>query len=213
MDASTPDSLHHGAMPAGETYGQQLMLILTLSTEPDSINVILVSARYCLILHFRWKTTGPGRVWFLPSPNVQKDIERLNDSQPTVLEELINSEEISFLPKSVPLMSSKEYVKLRKTKCVLRYHVPNNITKPEAYAHHMLFMFYPFRKEDSLKKTDSGTYSEKLLELGVIDIINENKRICEPYGELEDDAFLHFSENNANGLDPNGEQENESVRD
>ena len=77
MDASTPDSLHHGAMPAWETYGQQLMLILTLSTEPDSITDILVSARYCLILHFRWKTTGPGRVWFLPSPNVQKDIERL----------------------------------------------------------------------------------------------------------------------------------------
>ena len=142
----------------------------------------------------------------------KKNIDEENDCQPEILEELLSNEDFSTLPKSVPLMSSKEYIKLRKTKCVLRYHVPNNLSKPEAYAHHLLFMFYPFRTEESLKETPSGTYSEKLTEPGVLEIINENKRICEPYGELVDQAFIHFRENISSGLDPYGEQENDDLR-
>ena len=144
--------------------------------------------------------------------DTKKRIEEENDCQPTVLEDLIISEEPSTLPKSVPLMSCKEYVKLRKTKCVLRYHVPNKITKPEAYAHHLLFMFYPFREESSLNQTPSGTYSEKLFRPDVIQVVNRNKSKCEPFSETVDEAFAHFNENRARGLDSLGEQENDEVR-
>ena len=114
-----------------------------------------------------------------------------------------------------PLMSSKERLKLRKKKCVLRYYVPNKTTKLEAYSHHMLLMFYPFsvfRSEDELNATPSGTYTEKLSQPGVIDVINLNKQKCEPYGELVDDAFAHFSEENGRNLDSQGEQENNYIR-
>ena len=134
-----------------------------------------------------------------------------NDYQPQVLEEVIEDEDTNLLPKVVPLMSSRERLKLRKKKCVLRYHVPNKTTKPEAYAHHMLLMFYPFRSESELNATPSGTYTEKLSQPGVIDIINLNKQKCEPYGQMVDDAFAYFSENNGRNLDPQGEQENNDV--
>ena len=45
---------------------------------------------------------------------------------------------------STPLILSKEKLKCRKVKSVLRYHVPNCHKNPEKYAHYMLFMFYPF---------------------------------------------------------------------
>ena len=39
-----------------------------------------------------------------------------------------------------------------KVECVLSYHVPNKHKDPEAYAHHLCFMFYPFRIEDNLNR-------------------------------------------------------------
>jgi len=44
-------------------------------------------------------------------------------------------------------MSSKETLSWRKEKCVLRHHVPSRDKNPEGSAHHLLLMFYPFRKE------------------------------------------------------------------
>ena len=72
-------------------------------------------------------------------------------------------------------MSSKEKLKCRQVKAVLRYYVPNRYKYPEKYAHHLLFMFYPFHNEENLKSNDSGTFSEKLQESGVLDIVNRNK--------------------------------------
>ena len=69
-------------------------------------------------------------------------------------------------------------------------------------------MFYPFRSESELKATPSLTYSEKLAEPETLAIINLNKQKCEPYGNLVDAAFVHFSENNRGGCDPEGDQEN-----
>ena len=91
--------------------------------------------------------------------SVKHKSEERNDSQPEILEDLIQdvSNENGF-PKTVPLMSSKETLTLRKEKCVLRYHVPSREKYPEAYAHHLLFMFYPSRKESDLNATASGTY-------------------------------------------------------
>ena len=62
--------------------------------------------------------------------------------------------------------------------------MPNRNRFPEKYAHHLLFMFYPFRNEQNLKYADSGSYCEKLQEPGILDIVNRNKQVFEPYGEL-----------------------------
>ena len=74
-------------------------------------------------------------------------------------------------PKVIPLMSSKEKLKCRQTEVVLRYHVPNKDMYSEKYAHHLLFMFYPFRNETALKSGEPPTYKNKLCETGVIDIL------------------------------------------
>ena len=67
-----------------------------------------------------------------------------NDSQPKILQEdlLENNHSSCNYPATIPLMSSKEKLKCRKVKVVLRYHVPNRHKYPEKYAHHLLFMYH-----------------------------------------------------------------------
>ena len=83
----------------------------------------------------------------LPMPKPNEDL--LNDNQPDILlEHFIETvTEISNFPGVSPLMSSEEELKCRKTKVVLRYHVPNRNIYHEKYEHHILFIFYPFRTE------------------------------------------------------------------
>ena len=45
-------------------------------------------------------------------------------------------------PKVIPLMSSREKLKCQKVPYVLQFYVPDQLTQPEEYAHHMLFMYY-----------------------------------------------------------------------
>ena len=40
-----------------------------------------------------------------------------------------------------------------------------------------------------LKEKFLGTYKEKISEPGVVDIVNANKLLIEPYGDLVDAAF------------------------
>ena len=77
-----------------------------------------------------------------------------NDYQPEelsneLIEDIHNIDHIYL--KVIPLMSSKEKLKCRKVSYVLQSYVPNQLTQPEEYAHHMLFMYYPFRSENDLK--------------------------------------------------------------
>ena len=139
--------------------------------------------------------------------------DSINDNQPTVLEELlleINHTACNY-PTTIPLMSSKERLKCRQVKAVLRYHVPNCHKFPEKYAHHLLFMFYPFRKEQELKSEISGSYCEKLQEPAVTDIINRNKQIFELYGDQVDSALLSLRTNLSSSQDSQGDQENDEV--
>ena len=71
-------------------------------------------------------------------------------------------------------------------KSVLIYHVPNPDKRPEKYAHHMLFIFYPFQKESDLCSVESGTHMKTLGDPGVKNIVNENKLKFEPFAELVD---------------------------
>ena len=138
-----------------------------------------------------------------------------NDSQPENLDNLLHfgmSVEQSDLPKSFPLMSSKESLKLQKNKCILRYHIPNQTTQPEEYAHCMPLMFFPFINESYLRAAVSGTYLEKLLESSVTETVHKNRRACDPFADAVDEAFINFIAN-PQGMDPQAEQENENVRD
>ena len=76
----------------------------------------------------------------------------------------------------------------------------------------MLFVFFPFRNESDLKATLSRTCSEKLLEPTVAEIVNKNRKACEPFADAVDEAFIDFIAN-SRGMDPQAEQENEDVRD
>ena len=97
----------------------------------------------------------------------------------------------SNYPKEIPLISSKEKLKLRKVKAVLRYYQPNSNKAFETYAHHLLFSFYPFCNKEELKLPPvTGSYRAKLLEPGVINITNRNKATMEPFSELFDRALM-----------------------
>ena len=137
----------------------------------------------------------------------------VNDGQPTILQEdlLENNHSSCNYSATIPLMSAKENLKCRKVKAVLRYHVPNRQKYPEKYAHHLLFMYYPFRNEQDLKAENSGMYTEKLNEAGILDIINANKHVFKPFGDLVDSALLHKRTNIAHN-DAFSEQENDKLQ-
>ena len=126
-----------------------------------------------------------------------------NDSQPNelsdeVIEENHSLTNINSYPKNITL-STGEKLRCRKVEFVLRYH-----------AHHLLFMFYPFRNEEELKVCESNSYCAKLQQAGVIDVINQNKSRVEPFGELVDEAFLNFR-SDLPSWDPFMQQENDEV--
>ena len=85
--------------------------------------------------------------YLIPKPNN----DSANDNKPDILvyDLIHNTQEPNNYPSVLPLMSSKEKLKCRRIKAVLRYHVPNLHKHPEKYARHMLFMFYLFRNETS----------------------------------------------------------------
>ena len=87
-----------------------------------------------------------------------------NDSQPEELddetvEDISNSD--YFYPRDIKLLSN-EKMKCRKIPYVLQCYVPNKETKPEEYAHHMLFSYYLFRDEKELLSGNPPTYAGKL---------------------------------------------------
>ena len=61
------------------------------------------------------------------------------------------------------------------------------------YAHHLFFMFYLFHIEEEHKAGEPLSYSVKLLEAGVIDVINENKSLVEPFSDIVEKVFFSVS--------------------
>ena len=90
-------------------------------------------------------------------------------------------------PSSIPIMSANEKLKCRKVPYVLMYRVPNQHAHPEEYAHHLLFMYFPFRNENELKLNNS--YAEKLNLPNVLEIINLNCIKVDPYALLVENAW------------------------
>jgi len=98
-------------------------------------------------------------------------------------------------------------MKLKKIRHVLRYHVPNKHLKPENFAHYLLFLFYPFRKETDLLTNNS--YCETLLQSGVMDIVSINRKVFEPYSDELDAALFQFSQIEELEVDNDSDQIND----
>ena len=75
----------------------------------------------------------------------------------------------------------------------------------------MLFMYYPFRDEKELLSGNPPTYASKLSEPGVIDLVNQNYSLVEPFATIVDNAFLRLSSDIDNIMDPYDQQENDEV--
>ena len=136
-----------------------------------------------------------------------------NDSQPEELVDKLvetNHSTSSSYPKLL-ILSTGERLHYHQVELVLRYHVPNKFKEPESYAHHLLFMFYPFRDECELKLGQPPSYSSKLNEPGVLDMVNYKKILVEPYRDLIDAAFLNYRSDIMPSCDPFSQQENENV--
>ena len=104
-------------------------------------------------------------------------------------------------------------MKCRKTPYVLQYYVPNKETKPEEYAHHMLFMYYLFRDEKEQLSGNPPTNASKLSDSWVIDLVIQNYSLVEPYATIIDNAILRLSSDIDNIMDPYGQQKNDKVND
>ena len=96
---------------------------------------------------------------------------------------------------------------------VLQYHVFNKETKPEEYAQHMLFMYYPFRDEKELLSGNPPTFASKLSEPAAIDLVNQNYSLVEPFATIVDNAFLRLSSDIDSIMDSYSQQENDEVND
>ena len=75
-----------------------------------------------------------------------------NDWQPVEFSDEIlenNFPDQVYLPV-IPLMSSKNKLKCRKVPSVLRFFILNKNKNFELYAHHVLMLYLPFRRESEL---------------------------------------------------------------
>ena len=150
------------------------------------------------------------RYYYLPSNPKYKE----NDYHPELDDESISGmSNIGYTyPKKIKLLSNGK-LKCRKIPYVLQYYVPNKETSPEEYAHHMLFMYYPFRNEKELLSGNPPTYVSKLSKNGMIEVVNQNYSLAEPFATIVDDAFLRINCDNVTNMHPYGHQEKDEVTD
>jgi hypothetical protein len=82
----------------------------------------------------------------------KSDLNEVSDSLPEVLsDDFIVPQNIenhnTRLPDRIKLVNSREIMKCRKIKAVIRYHTPNKRKEPEKYFHHLLMLHFPWRNE------------------------------------------------------------------
>ena len=148
----------------------------------------------------------------------KKDPDEFNDVQPNVLsDDLIESNHISncesVLPPTIKLNNGRETMKRRKIKAVIRFHTPSKAKEPEKFYHHLLMLYFPWRKETDLLG-DGQLYSPKLQEPDVFSKVETNRRTFEPNAEAIDAALQMVRENRVRDFqsyDRINDQENEDL--
>ena len=88
-------------------------------------------------------------------------------------------------------MASPDKLKCPKAPSVLRYFTPNKNRNYKVYSPYLLILFYPFRTESDLKSDNIST--KNLESRDVIDTVNRNRSIIQPYCELADEALLRYN--------------------
>ena len=117
----------------------------------------------------------------------------------------------THFPKVILLMIFKEKLHCRKVKADLRYRQSSPTKHIEQYLHQMLFSFYPFRDKEQLKSPPfMGSYVMKLQEPGVMDIINRNRSVMEPFSEIVEEALANLTAHLTNP-DAFPQQENNEI--
>ena len=103
-------------------------------------------------------------------------------------------------------MNTKEKMECRKVKAVIRYHTPNKTKEPERYFHHLLMLYYPWRKESDLIVADQS-YVQEVVEL--------KKSVFEPDADAVTEALENLRNNQGNiihSFDPINDQENSDLQ-
>ena len=149
----------------------------------------------------------------------KKDPDEFNDVQPNVLsDDLVESNHVSncesiFPPLNIKLNNGQETMKRRKIKAVIRFHTPSRAKEPEKFYHHLLMLYFPWRKEIDLL-ADDHSYLTKFEDSEVFSKVEANRRTFEPNAKAIDIALQMVSENRVRALqsyDPINDQENEDL--
>ena len=104
-------------------------------------------------------------------------------------DQLENNFSNEIYPPVIPLMNCNGKLICRKVSSVLHLFTPNEDKDYELYEHHLLVLCYPFRKESDLKSGTPLSYTNKLAEVDVLQIVNENRQKVEPHADLLDEAL------------------------
>lgn len=80
--------------------------------------------------------------------------------------------------------------------------LPNKLSSPETFPHHVLLLFYPFRDEKELLSGFPPLYQNQLQERGVQDVVNTIRIKSELHGDLVDQAHSRFNLSMINNQDP-----------
>ena len=153
--------------------------------------------------------------------NYNYDVSETIDSQPEVLSDDIleqthedTTDDASLaLPKRIKLMNSKEVMKCRKVKAVIRYHTPNKTKEPDKYFHHLLMLYYPWRQVSDLLGNEQN-YMSKFYEPEVQNVVQRNRNIFEPDAEAVVKALELLRNNHGvlHSYDVINDQENDDLQ-
>ena len=75
----------------------------------------------------------------------------------------------------------------------------------------MLFIWYPFQRENDPKSGNPPTHASKLIESNVIKLINQNHLQVEPFETIVNNAFERFNSELETNMDPFGQQQNDKA--
>ena len=148
----------------------------------------------------------------------RKESDETNDAQPNVLtDEVIHTQHSILqnisLPSQITLMNTKEKMKCRKVKAVIRYHTPNKTKEPERYFHHLLMLYYPWRNESDLMAADQS-YTSRFYEPNVQEVVELNRSVFEPDADAVTEALenLRNNQGHIHSFDPINDQENSDLQ-
>ena len=149
----------------------------------------------------------------------RKESDETSDAQPNVLTvEVIHTQHSVLqnisLPPEITLMNTKEKMKCRKVKAVIRYHTHNKTKEPERYFHHLLMLYYPWRNESDLMAAGQS-YASKFYEPNVQEVVELNRSVFEPDADAVTEALENRRNNQGNIIDsfgPINDQENSDLQ-